>query len=484
MSSLRANFISGALYTGIAKYVGIAVSIIITAILARLIAPEDFGIIAIATVFINFFSTLTTVGISPAVVQNKTITNDELKSINTLTFAVATVITALYLCAIPLIIKAYDGNEAFRNIMLLLGVNVFFSIATTIPNAMILKNKLFKFIAIRTITIQVVLGIASVIAAFYGAGIYALLINPICGSIFIFFVNIHKYPIGFAKIKKNAIDKILSFSIFQMLFNLVYLAYRNIDKLFVGNKFGLTSLGYYEKSYRLMLLPLDNVSSVVSPVLHPLLSEYQNDKGKIWETYLTIIETLSEFCFILSVALYFLADSIIVIMYGDRWLPAVPIFKVLALSIGFQLLQVPVGAVLQSINKVKGLFFSSLFSMLFVCVACAFAAFMDECIYTSVGLDIAFMFGFCIYQFYVSKYFNRAVSIIFSKIIRPMVLSLVFFSVCMLCHITFPIENAWLRLSIYVSLTLIYSFIMLKTGNLAKSLAILTTIIKRKKNSD
>lgn len=483
MSSLRTSFISGVLYTGAAKYIGIVVGIVITAILARLISPEDFGVIAIATVFINFFSTLTTVGISPAVVQNKTITEDELRSINSFTFIIAGVITLLYICSIPLIINIYDGNEMLSNIMLLLSVNVFFSVAATIPNAMILKTKMFKFIAIRTIVIQIVLGIISVAAALLGAGIYALMINPIGSSIILFVVNFKKFPIGFARLSKSATNKILSFSVFQMLFNLVYLGYRNIDKLIVGNYFGLKSLGYYEKSYRLMLMPIENISSVTSPVLHPLLSEYQNDRNKIWDTYVLMIETLAEFSFILSVALYFLADAIITIMYGDRWLPAVPIFKVLALSIGFQLLQVPVGAVLQSINKVKGLFFSSLFSMLFVCVACAFAAFMDECIYTSVGLAIAFMFGFCIYQFYVSKYFNRAVSIIFSKIIRPLVLSLVFFSVCMLCHITFPIENVWLRLTIYVSLTLIYSFIMLKTGNLTKSLAILTTITKRKKNN-
>lgn len=483
MSSLRTSFISGVLYTGAAKYIGIIVGIVITAILARLISPEDFGVIAIATVFINFFSTLTTVGISPAVVQNKTITEDELRSINSFTFIIAGVITLLYICSIPLIINIYDGNEILSNIMLLLSVNVFFSVAATIPNAMILKTKMFKFIAIRTIVIQIVLGIISVAAALLGAGIYALMINPIGSSIILFVVNFKKFPIGFARLSKSATNKILSFSVFQMLFNLVYLGYRNIDKLIVGNYFGLKSLGYYEKSYRLMLMPIENISSVTSPVLHPLLSEYQNDRNKIWNTYVLMIETLAEFSFILSVALYFLADAIITIMYGDQWLSAIPVFKILALSTAFQLLQIPIGAVLQSINKVKGLFYSSLILFGFVCLTSVGAVWLNEFLYIAVGLDIAFICGFIVYQFFVSKYFEKTITEILSKIIRPLCIGIGMFAICYVCKMFVPMDNVWLQLCFYSTFTLIVTLILMKTGNMDNTLNLVKSFTKKMRKS-
>ena len=154
MGDLKRSFFSGVLYTGIAKYSGIIISIVVTAILARLISVEDFGIVAIATILVNFFSTLTTVGISPAIVQNKTITDDELKSINSFSFVIAIVVCLLYTLLIPLILSYYDNNEKLQPVLYLLVINIFFSIAAVVPNAMILKDKLFKFIAQRTLFIQ------------------------------------------------------------------------------------------------------------------------------------------------------------------------------------------------------------------------------------------------------------------------------------------------------------------------------------------
>ena len=102
-----------------------------------------------------------------------------------------------------------------------------------------------------------------------------------------------------------------------MLYTAIHIGYRNIDKLLIGKYMGAANLGYYEKSYRLMMLPLENVSSVISPVLHPLLSEYQNDKDYLWEAYKKIIAFMSEFCFIVSVALFFLARFIVTPCYME-----------------------------------------------------------------------------------------------------------------------------------------------------------------------
>ena len=178
MASIRKEFFSGVFYTAIAKYSGIIISIVVTAILARIISPESFGVVAIATIFINFFSTLTTVGISPAIVQNKSIDDHEIKSINAFTFLLAAIITLLYIVAIPIVVNFYDSSD-LKWIMLLLSFNVFFSIAATVPNALLLKDKDFKFISIRTFADQLFLGDIFVIAELSGFGIYVLLINTV-----------------------------------------------------------------------------------------------------------------------------------------------------------------------------------------------------------------------------------------------------------------------------------------------------------------
>ena len=80
-SNIKNQLFSGVFYTALAKYSGIVISLVIAGILARLLSPDDFGIVAVATVIIAFFSLLTDMGISPAIIQHKSLTKDELSTI-------------------------------------------------------------------------------------------------------------------------------------------------------------------------------------------------------------------------------------------------------------------------------------------------------------------------------------------------------------------------------------------------------------------
>lgn len=81
MASIKKELISGVLYTAISKYSGIIISLVVAGILARLIAPEEFGIVAIATVIISFFGIFSDLGIAPAIIQNKDLTGKDLNRI-------------------------------------------------------------------------------------------------------------------------------------------------------------------------------------------------------------------------------------------------------------------------------------------------------------------------------------------------------------------------------------------------------------------
>lgn len=476
MGSLKSSLYSGIAYTAIAKYTGLVIGIVVSMILARLISPEDFGIIAIATVFISFFAELTTVGISPAIIQNKTITEEEIKRINSITFYCALILSCIYLLSLPILLSFYDNNAVLKKVLLLLVINVFFSVASIVPNALILKNKLFKFIAIRTLIIQVILGVVSVTCALCGMGIYALVISPIGSSIILFAVNFSKMPVGFLKPSKKALDKIFSFSVFQSLFNFVIIIYRSIDKMVIGKTIGLDALGYYEKSYRLMLLPLDNVSSVISPVLHPILSEYQNNDEVIWNSYIKIIRSLAEFAFILSFALFFLAEPIIMLMYGPNWQPAVPVFKVLALSAGIQIIQSPVGPVLQSINKVKGLFYGSLCMLLFIVLALSVSLIVKDIYYVAIAMVIAFYLGFFVYQFFAAHFFNKRFFDIIRAIIPFFAFSIPFFVICYTISLFIVIKSVWLSLLVYSLITIIYVITLILCGKMPNTKELLLSL--------
>ena len=129
----------------------------------------------------------------------------------------------------------------------------------------------FRFAAMRSLTVQIAGGTAAIAAAYAGAGIYALTINPVFSSLMLLAINYRQNPLPLRlRPGRKALGKVFSFSAYQFSFQLINYFSRNLDKLLMGRYMSLSQLGYYDKSYRLMMLPLQNIAYVISPVMHPI----------------------------------------------------------------------------------------------------------------------------------------------------------------------------------------------------------------------
>lgn len=358
--SVKKDMLNGVFWNVIAKYSGIAISIIISAILARLIPPEEFGIIAIATVFINLISLFTDMGIGPAVIQSNQLNDDDYDNLFTFTLYSGITLTAIAVIFSPVFAKLYR-NEELKIIVCILSVPLFFSCLNVLPNSLMSKHKKFRQIAIRSLLFQIIGGIIGVGMAIAGYGVYSLVIPPVIASVGMFFYNFLYYPrkcVLFPKI--NSIKKIASFSVYQFLFSLINYFSRNTDKLIIGRYMDMKSLGYYEKSYRLMLLPLENVTSVINPVIVPVLSHLQDQRAEVARKQEKLIQYISIFSFPIGILLHFTASEVIGIYYGPNWEAAVPVFSILALSIPLQLILSTTGSFYQCIGKTKHLFYNGI----------------------------------------------------------------------------------------------------------------------------
>ena len=361
-NNIKQQLFSGVFYTAIAKYSGIIISLDVAGILARLLSPDDFGIVAIATVIISFFAIFTDMGLSPAIIQNKALTQDDLTNIYSFTFWTGIAVALLFFIA-SWPISAYYDSPILRTLCQLLSINLFFASVNIVPGALFYKNKEFKFIAIRSFVIQITAGTGAVIAALSGAGLYALLITPIVSSILIYIISFHRYPQHLRMtLGLSSIRKIFSYSVYQFLFNVICYFSRNLDKLLIGKHMGMSDLGYYEKSYRLMMLPLQNITQVVTPVMHPIFSDFQDDKMKLATSYERIIRFLAFIGLPLSVLLFFTAEEVTLIIFGNQWLPSVAVFRILALSVGIQIILSSSGSIFQAAGDTRSLFICGLFS--------------------------------------------------------------------------------------------------------------------------
>lgn len=194
--TVRQEMVSGVFWGIVQKYSGIVVQLVITGVLARLLSPETFGIVAVATVLIHFFTLFTNMGIGPAIVQHQSLSDEDLCSIFSLSIYGGTVVALLFF-ALAKPIAAFWQNEQLIGICRILSVQLLFAAWNMVPNALVNKNKRFRFVAERTQAMQIVSGGAAVAAAFGGWGIYALLIPPVFTAVGVFFLNYRKYPLGF-----------------------------------------------------------------------------------------------------------------------------------------------------------------------------------------------------------------------------------------------------------------------------------------------
>lgn len=448
VNNLKQQLFSGVFYTALAKYSGIIVSLVIAGILARLLSPEDFGVVTIATVIISFFSIFTDMGVSAAIIQNKTLNTQDLNHIYSFTIWTGMIIALLFFGA-SWPIAIYYKSEILRTLCQLLSINLFFASASIVPKTLFYKNKEFKFIAIRSFTIQITGGAVAVIAALTGAGLYALIIAPILSSVLIFGISIRRYPQHLLfTLGLGTMRKIFSYSAYQFLFNVINYFSRNLDKLLIGKHMGMSQLGYYDKSYRLMMLPLQNITQVITPVMHPIFSDYQNDINKLASSYERIIRFLAFIGLPLSVLLFFTAEEATLIVFGDQWMPSVPVFRILALSVGVQVVLSSSGSIFQASGDTRSLFVCGLFSSILNVAGILLGIFWWGTL-IAVAWCIVVTFTINFLQCYWMMYrvtFHRSLLHLIRQFISPLMVSFIL-AVCLL-----PLHYTMLEMNIFLTL--------------------------------
>lgn len=407
-ASFRQQFLTGVVYTTIAKYAGMAVALVISMILARLLTPEDFGVVAVATVIIGFINLITDFGLGPAIIQDDKLDRNDLNGLFSLTLYTG-LFAAVILVLLASPIARFYGNDDLTGIVRLLSVNIVFASLNIVPNALLLKEKKFKLVSIRSFSMQCVGGVVGISCAFFGLGVYALALQSIVSSLGIFVFNYSFSSLKFFyEIRFNNIKKLFSFSIFQFLSSLLNYFTKDVDKILVGKYLSVSDLGYYEKSYRLMGMPVSNLAYVFTPIMQPMFRDFRNDMDKMCQVYGKLLKFLSIIAFPLAALLFFLAPGLISIMYGEQWLPAVRPFQLLAISVGFQILLSTTAPIYQASNQVRTMFFNCVMEFVIsiscLCVGFVLGGLNTVAVLVSIGVALRFVYIFTILMKVVFKH--------------------------------------------------------------------------------
>jgi len=326
----------GILFRGISQVVRQLIRFGIVAILANLLAPEDFGLLAMVTVFTNFFGMVSDLGLNAAVIQKKELKKEEISTVFWLIILFGIILTLIFWGLSPMIAKFYQRKE-LASITIVLGVSFFLNSFASVPVALLAREMKFGVLSINEIIAVVLSGAGAICLAFSGMGVWALVMQNIIYSFVYSMVNMYgaKYVPQFI-FKISKIKDMISFGGNLILFNLVNYLARNADNLLIGKFLGSNALGYYDLAYQIMLFPLRRISWTIGGVMFPALSRVQHNLSTVRDAYLRAVRMIASITFPAMLGLWIIAPEFIKIILGSKWLPILYILRVFCWIGAFQ----------------------------------------------------------------------------------------------------------------------------------------------------
>ncbi len=312
------------------KFWSNTINLIVMAFLSRLLSKEDFGLLAISSVFLSIINTLATSGIAEYVVyydgEDKTEKWNAAFWLNLfLTIAVVMVVATTGTWWADF----YSNNKVYPLLLLLL-VSFFFEMGSTIPKAMLRKELEYKSLVYYSTVSMTVISVGKLIAAWAGFGVYSLALPQALVSPFLmlaFFLKTSWKPL--ATLGTKHYKAVIAYSKHIIGGRVLTKLVNEGDNLIVGKFIGMEGLGIYALSFQLANLVTSNVVFLVNDIFLPLFSKVKGDVERLSLIYCRMIKFLSFISFPLITALVLGAEPIVYFIYGEKWMDAVIPFQIL-----------------------------------------------------------------------------------------------------------------------------------------------------------
>lgn len=318
----------GALVWNSLNQVGVMGSrILITVILARLLLPEDFGLIAMIMAVISFSDILINSGFSQGIIQKKVLGTTELSSVFFLNICIGLLCCLTIYFTAPLLAMFFE-NEKLTNITRVLALTYLFRSFTIVQLGLMSREMDFKTRTISMFVAQIIAGILAIIAAYYGFGVWSLVINIMLNDFLkaiIFWIQSKWKPILIFKI--NSIKELWSFSSKLLYLNFIAQIGNKVDIFIVGKYFSPDVLGFYSKGKEFAILPGSLSTQIISSSFFPVFSKIQDDKELFYSQYIRVLSLIIMIFLPVFSVMFVCSESIVNILLGVKWLDSVPFFQ-------------------------------------------------------------------------------------------------------------------------------------------------------------
>lgn len=404
MSNIKSKFRKGLIWSVGGEFGYLIISLIVNIILARILGPEEFGVMAIAYFFIAISQVLSESGLSGALVRKPDATETDNSTIFIFNLGVSVILYILLYFGSSFVESFYDVAKLglyLKVLGILLLINAF---------RIIQQVKLVKALDYRTISKIKLLAVSvssilAIVLALQGFGIWALIVMQLLNAFIttaLFWISqggLQKYVFSLESFKE-----LYSFGLFTTLSSLLDTAFDNVYQLILGKYFSLNQTGLYYQGKKLTEVSVSLVKSTTIGIVFAALSKIQEDKKQFDAMYTNTNRIFTVIVGVICMLIYIYATEILLITYGDKWLDAAFFMKVLAIAYFFYMQEMFNRNIFKVFNRTKLIFYLELIKKSIVFISLVIGVY-----YKSIEL---LMYGYVIsyaISYYINYYVSRTV---------------------------------------------------------------------------
>lgn len=461
--SLKEIAVSSIFWTVIQKYTMLIVNFLSSIVLARLLTPYDYGCIGMLEIFITISTIMIDSGLGSALLQKKRPTPEDYSTIFYWNLVLSIIIYfILFFCA-PMIGRFYNIS-ILTKILRIQGIILLINALKMIPSNQLRKQFLFKPMAIITISSSIISIIVTVIMAYNGFGVWALVTQNllIAALPMLGFWMITKW-IPSLVFSKKSFHELFKFGIFMLLTSVITRLSSNIQGLLIGKIYTANTMGYYAKAKSTEGLASNGISQVLTVVTYQLYAEVQDNLEMLANILKRITMCIAYLSFPLIISLMIIARPMFVLLYSEKWLQSVPYFQILAFASFAICMQSVNLQAIAAIGKSKTMFIWTTIKQIIniICIVGGLLLFGIKGLL--VGMVISEWIAYFINAWLVSKYIKYSLKKqamnIFPILLISLVSALLSYSFIYFFHFE-TYADAFMKLICFVTIYLLVSIIL------------------------
>lgn len=305
--------------------------LVILAVMARLLTPEDYGLLGMVFALVMFLQIFSDMGLPLATIQKSDLTHEQLSTIFWINLGLGCLLGIITVACTPLIVRFYQ-EPILRTVTLWCALGFPLAALGAQHRALLQRRMAFGKLSICEMSGLIAGGTVGVMMAMRGYSVFALIIQHLTGVA----VMSLCYWIFTGWIPGKPVRKCGTYSMLAVggnltAFNILNYFSRNFDKILLGRFFGAAALGLYTRGCALMMFPVGLVSGPINSVTIPALSKIQDDPARMRKVYIQVLQLIGFISFPLIVWLLLCGRDVIALVYGARWLAVAPLFQILCM---------------------------------------------------------------------------------------------------------------------------------------------------------